>query len=209
MVVDSATLWLFVLASVAIVIVPGPTVTVILANSLRSGTKAGLYNVLGTQLGLILMLLLLAFGFGFIVERLGVVFEVIRVVGALYLIWLGYNLIVANGRSLSAKSEVDGKESAGYFVWQGFLVIWANPKALFFFGAFIPQFVNQSEPATAQVLWLGLTFMVVGALFDSIYALIGGSSAAFIKQSQVKWVERISGTCLTGGGLLLLYSRNS
>lgn len=202
-------MWLFVLASVAIVIVPGPTVTVILANSLRYGSKAGLYNVLGTQFGLILMLLLLAFGFGVVVEQLGIVFEFIRVIGALYLIWLGYKLIVANGSSLSPNSDLHGKESAWQFIWQGFLVIWANPKALFFFGAFIPQFVNQSASATAQVLWLGLTFMVVGAVFDSIYALIGGSSAALIKPSKVKWVERISGTCLASGGLLLLYSRNT
>lgn len=84
----------FVLACVAVVIVPGPTVTVIIANSLRHGSAAGLGNVAGTQVGLAVMLAVLAAGLQVVVEALGVVFEIVKLLGAAYLIYLGAKLLL-------------------------------------------------------------------------------------------------------------------
>lgn len=142
MFVDPDTLWLFALASAAIIVVPGPTVTVIVANSLRCGQRAGLYNVLGTQIGLALMLLALSFGFSAVVNQLSWLFNWIRITGAVYLIWLGIQLWRANGGTLNDKDQTGSHKSSMAYVWQGFIVIWSNPKALFFFGAFLPQFVG-------------------------------------------------------------------
>jgi len=88
--IELDVLTVYVLACVAIIVVPGPTVTVIVANSLRQGSVAGLLNVAGTQLGLLLMLILLASGFSTVVQHLSWFFDVVRILGACYLIWLGW-----------------------------------------------------------------------------------------------------------------------
>ncbi len=198
--------WLLVLAAtIAVVIVPGPTVTVIVANSLRAGAGAGLLNVAGTQLGLAVMVGVLAAGFAGLVDRLGLVFEIVRVVGAAYLVWLGIRMFRSDGTLGSAQVGVP-RRRAGY-VWQGLLVIWSNPKALFFFGAFIPQFVDATRPAAPQVIALGLTFMVVATVLDAMYAVLAGSSARWLSRRNVRALERVSGTCLIGGGLWLALGR--
>lgn len=197
-------LWLFVLACAAIVVVPGPTVTVIVANSLARGVKAGLLNVLGTQIGLALMVAVLAFGFGIIVEQLAGVFDVLRWLGAAYLIWLGWKLWRADGASLALADSPTGSSRTFGYVMQGFLVIWSNPKALFFFGAFIPQFVDPTRPAAAQVLLLGVIFMLVSTVLDFAWVLLAARLAQRIGPGHARVVERASGTCLAGGGLWLL-----
>gem|GEM_PF-3121681 len=130
--VNIDALVLFALASAAIVIVPGPTVTVIVANSLNRGARAGLMNIVGTQLGLASMLILLALGFGSLVTRMGPLFEVVRVLGAIYLVWLGVTLWRANGGTLQQDASVGTARALGDIadIKQGFIVIWANPKAL-------------------------------------------------------------------------------
>ncbi len=187
----------------AIVAVPGPTVTVIVANSLAAGARAGLWNVLGTQLGLLFLISVLAFGFGVVVESIAPVFSVVRILGALYLAYLGIKLWRARGSTLHLRDQ--GKQlSATRYFWQGFFVLLANPKALFFFGAFIPQFIDATEPVMPQVFFFGFLFMLVGGVLDSIYALAAGHAGLWLTQTRVVWVERLSGTCLLGGGLWLL-----
>lgn len=125
----------YLLACFLIVIVPGPTVTVVIANSLTHGTRAGLFNVLGTQIGLTLIVGILAIGLAPIVATMGWWFAWVRLAGAAYLIWIGWKLLRSSGRR-----EDFGRPAAprGGFVLQGVLVILSNPKALLFFGAFIP-----------------------------------------------------------------------
>jgi len=194
-------------ASFVIIIVPGPTVTVIVANSLRDGARAGLLNVAGTQAGLVPMLLIVALGLETVVSVMGYAFEWIKLAGAAYLIWLGWRML----RSKGEIGDVDKvrRPRMGYF-WQGFVVIWSNPKALFFFGAFIPQFV---DPAVGSTFWqtvvLGLVFMAVGAIFDSAYALVAGRAGKMLTQARVRLVERVSGMLLIGGGLWLATLRRA
>ncbi|MGI9316199.1 MAG: LysE family translocator [bacterium] len=205
--IDATTYLLFVAASAAVVIVPGPTVTVIIANSLRAGAAAGMMNVAGTQVGLGMMLLVLAFGFASIVEQMASVFNIIRLVGAAYLVWLGIKLWRANGALADiAMTPGNGKQNKGYFL-QGFLVIWSNPKALFFFGAFIPQFVNPSVDPVPQILILGATFMAVATLLDGAYAVAAGKAGSLLTRGKISLLEKISGTCLIGGGLWLAMQR--
>ena len=132
----------YVAACIAIVIVPGPTVTVVIANSLRHGARAGLLNVAGTQAGLAIMVGVLAAGLHVIVASLAQVFDVVRLAGAAYLVWLGIKLWRSDGTLGAAAGR---GRAGGSFFWQGFVVILSNPKALFFFGAFIPQFINTSR----------------------------------------------------------------
>ncbi|MEM0898458.1 MAG: LysE family translocator [Pseudomonadota bacterium] len=199
----------FVLACAAIVVVPGPTVTVIIANSLKSGSRAGLANVAGTQFGLAIMIVVLALGLETIVTAMSHVFVYVKLLGAAYLIWLGVQLWRSNG-SLADPTDMKVKRRSmnGYF-WQGFLVIWSNPKALFFFGSFIPQFLNPDGNLAFQTVLLGGTFMIVATVFDSVYAILAGRTGTWLTSANVRLVERISGTCLIGGGLWLAFSRRA
>jgi threonine/homoserine/homoserine lactone efflux protein len=201
--------WLaFAIASFLIVIVPGPTVTVVIANSLRAGSRAGLLNVAGTQLGVMMMIAILAVGLKTVVAVVGEAFLFLKVAGALYLIWLGIKMWRSDGTLGSADSAVKVRSPWGY-VWQGFVVIWSNPKALFLFGAFIPQFVSSSGNPAMQTVVLGMTFVVVATICDSVYAFAAGRTGGWLNRRNIRLVERISGSCLIGGGLWMLAARRS
>lgn len=195
---DLTNYLLFAFACFAIIIVPGPTVTVIIANSLRDGPKAGLLNVAGTQLGLLPMILIVAYGLEAVVSVMADWFFWIKLAGAAYLIWIGYNMLRSDG-DLERPGKCK-KPKIGYF-WQGFFVILSNPKALLFFGAFIPQFVDPAGNTFAQSLICGFTFMAIATIFDTIYALLAGRAGAALTQNRVKLVERCSGGLLVAGGI--------
>ena len=187
-------------ACFVVVIVPGPTVTLIIANTLSFGTRAGILNVVGTQLGLILMIGLLAIGFQVVVQQLEWFLIVIRFLGAIYLIWLGYKIFT----SPSLRQKVsDKKYFNNKFILQGFLVIWSNPKAFLFLGAFIPQFLNINQLTEFQIIYLGLLFMLIGAIFDSAYAVVFGKFKNLMSSSHLKFLNRIGGSLLALLGLWL------
>lgn len=196
----------YLLACIAIVIVPGPSVTVIIANSLRAGSRAGLANVAGMQVGLFIMVAVLALGLETIITSLSYVFIYLKLVGAAYLIWLGYKLLCSDGTLAKVDSRVPTQHLSGYF-WQGFWVVWANPKVLFFFGAFIPQFIDPSASAALQTFLLGLVFMVVATVLDSGYAIAAGKTKRLLAKNNVRILEKFSGCCLIGGGLWLAFSK--
>lgn len=187
----------YVAACIAVIIVPGPTVTLIIANSLRHGAKAGWLNIVGTQIGLLLLLGVLAMGLTTLVAEAGRLFDWVRLVGAAYLVWLGIKLWRSDGTL--GKGEAAEKPKGG-FVWQGLLVILANPKALLFIGAFIPQFLDASRPAGPQIALLGATFMAVATIFDGAYALAASRAGAWLSRDHVRVIERLSGTFLIAGG---------
>ena len=193
----------YVLACAVMTIVPGPTVTLIVANSLRHGARAGLLNVVGTQLGLGLMLGILLVGLASIIATMGWWFDWLRLAGAAYLVWLGWKLLRAPAAPEAAKLPTP----RGGFLLQGFLVLMGNPKALLWFGAFIPQFVDPAGNYVGQVVLLGLTAMAVAALSDGAYAVLTGRAGALFAARHVRTVSRIGGLCLIGGGAWLALTR--
>jgi threonine/homoserine/homoserine lactone efflux protein len=190
----------YIAACFLIAIIPGPTVTVIIANSLRHGTRAGLLNVAGTQLGLGLMMLVLVVGLSSVIAAMGSLFEVLRWAGAAYLVWLGYKLLRAPD-ALGERSAAP--EPRGGFFLQGFLVMMANPKGLLWFGAFIPQFVDPKGEYVSQIVLLGVTAMAVALVSDGAYALLIGRAGALLSRKRVRLVSRLSGGFLIGGGIWL------
>lgn len=202
---DTGVLLSYIVASIALIVVPGPSVTVIIANSLRHGARAGMLNVLGTQLGLAVMIGVLAVGLAAVVNMMGSVFDILRLLGAAYLVWLGIRMWLSDG-SL-AKGDTDPRAQRS-FILQGFIVIWSNPKALVFFGAFIPQFINPAGSTAWQTVLLGGIFMAIATIGDSLYAFAASGLGARLTKARIRIVERISGSCLIGGGLWLALSRN-
>lgn len=187
----------FAVASFFIVVVPGPTVTVIVANSLRDGAKAGFLNVAGTQAGLAVMIVIVALGLETVVALMAEWFFIVKLIGAAYLIWLGIKLLRSNGDIGGADTR---KPRMGYF-WQGVVVILTNPKILVLFGAFIPQFVDPAGSAFWQTLTLGGIFMVVATVFDSLYVVLASKAGKALTQARVRLVEKISGSLLIAGGV--------
>jgi homoserine/homoserine lactone efflux protein len=210
--IDLATYLTFLLACVAVVIVPGPTVTVIIANSLRHGARAGLANVAGTQLGLAVMLVVLAAGLHLVIEAMGALFVYVKLIGAAYLIYLGYKMI--RFRNDHQDERVSDMITSGPFRWQGYfwqgvLVIWSNPKALLFFGAFIPQFVLPGGSIALQTLMLGGTFMVVATVLDGAYAVAAGKAGGLLTAKRRRMLDIIGGSALFGGGIWLALTKRA
>jgi homoserine/homoserine lactone efflux protein len=194
----------YVAACIVIVIVPGPTVTLVVANSITHGTRAGLLNIAGTQLGLAVMMGIVLVGLASIIETMGFWFDWVRLAGAAYLVWLGWKLLRAPS-ALSAPGKTPTPR--GGFFLQGFLVLMSNPKALLLFGAFIPQFVDPKADYVWQVVLLGATAMVTAGIFDSAYAILAGRAREFLSATRARAVSRASGLFLIGGGVWLAFGR--
>lgn len=194
----------YVAACIVIVIVPGPTVTLIVANSLRHGTAAGLLNVAGTQLGIGVMITIVAVGLASLMATMSLWFDWVRLVGAAYLVWLGIKMFRASG---SLETADKAPRPRGGFFLQGFLVLMSNPKVLLLFGAFIPQFVDPRGDYVGQVILLGVTAMVTAAIFDSIYAVLAGRAGQVLSRSRVRLMAKISGLFLIGGGVWMALAR--
>jgi len=194
----------YVLACFVIAVIPGPTVTVIIANSLAYGTRAGLLNVAGTQLGLAIMMATVVVGLSTVIAVMGVWFDWLRIAGAAYLIWLGWKLLRSPddfGQPARAAAPRGG------FFLQGLLVILSNPKGLLWFGAFIPQFVDPSGDYVGQIVLLGVTAMAVALVSDGAYAVLTGRAGALLSRRRVRLVSRLGGAFLVGGGVWLALTR--
>ena len=204
---DPATLIPYLGACFLLAIVPGPTVTVIIGTSLARGTGAGLAIVAGTQAGFLVMTLVVALGMQAMVAFMGEAFDWIKLLGAAYLIWLGFKMLRSNGDLGDAK--VDRGKSHLRTALEGFLVILSNPKALIFLGAFLPQFVDVTQPTFPQVMMLGLFFMLVAGSTDAIYAVVAGRARGMLSAARVKLVSRLSGVLLMMGGVWLALQKRA
>lgn len=175
----------FVAACIALALLPGPIVTLVIANGLRHGTRAALTNILGVQIGLLIVIGILAVGLTTLMATMGYWFNWVRFAGAAYLVWLGIKLIRSPAQGVSA--DAPPPPPRGGFLLQGFVVALSNPKLLVFFGAFIPQFMDMSKDHLSQVLVLGITFMVLAGLTDGIYALLAGQVRGFSRHAAPAW----------------------
>jgi len=195
----------FLLAVVVVVIIPGPSVTLVIANSLRHGMRAGLLNVAGTQIGLAVIIGVVGLGLASVARTMGWWFDWLRLAGAVYLIWLGWKMLRAPAPTADAPRP---PRPAGGFLLQGLLVALSNPKTLFFFGAFFPQFMDPHGNTMLQLLLLGGTAMLVAAISDSAYALLAGRAGTLVARRRIHQFAKASGLCLIGGGAWLAFSRS-
>ena len=161
----------FAVASLALLIVPGPSVLYIVTRSIDQGRSAGLVSVLGIHTGSVVHVAAAALGVSAILASSAVAFGVVKYVGAAYLIWLGIRTI----RERHEERQIGPvrERSLGRVYAQGVVVNVLNPKTALFFLAFLPQFVDVSRGAvTAQIVILGLTFILLGFVSDGSYALV-------------------------------------
>ena len=192
----------FIIASFLVVIIPGPTVSLIIANSLKSGVRAGLLNILGTQIGVLILIFLLALGFEFISLFVDQIIKILRILGAIYLIILG---IFAFKSKINVKNDQAEKYDKR-FILQGFIVILTNPKIFLFLGSFLPQFISLDYSVSSQIIYFGLLFILVATIFDSCYALIFGKFRNLIANKYLKILNFIGGSILILVGFWLLFN---
>jgi threonine/homoserine/homoserine lactone efflux protein len=195
----------FIAACIALALLPGPIVTLLIANGLRHGTRAALINILGVQAGLLIAIGVVAVGLTSLMATMGYWFDWVRFAGAAYLVWLGIKLIRTPVEGVDA--DAPPPPPRGGFFLQGFLVALSNPKLLLFFGAFLPQFMDLSKDHASQAVLLGVTFMVLAGLTDATYALLAGQAKNFFSKRRTRLVSRISGGCMIGGGIWLALTR--
>ncbi len=188
----------FCIAAFALAVVPGPTVTVIIANSLRYGTRAGLLNVSGTVMAGLIWVTIAALGLTAAIQMMGVWFDILRYAGAAYLVWLGFKLLRSGGQI--AKIEAVPRSSRNFFA-QALLVTLTNPKVLVLFGMIIPPFMSRDGDPTLQVTLLGATFVAIASLTDTAYALLAGRAGTWLSHTRVRAIEVASGLLLAGGGI--------
>jgi threonine/homoserine/homoserine lactone efflux protein len=183
----------FVAATTILMLIPGPNVAVIAANSLARGSRCGLVTVAGTCAAMVPQLALTVLGMSAALDLAGRWFGLLRWAGALYLIWLGIRAWRAPAGEAAAAASA---ASARTMFVNGFLVSLTNPKTLLFYAAFFPQFVSRDHPA--RQLWLlAATFLILAALIDSGWALLA-ARLRFVLAAHGRWPAR-----LTGGALIL------
>jgi len=159
--------------------------------------------VLGTTLGNALLIGAVAFGLSFVLASSALLFDVIRYVGAAYLVWLGVQLWRKAGRG-AAPAPARGHVHAA----RGFVVAVSNPKTAAFFTAFLPQFVDPALPAEFQLAVMCAASVLIAAVLDSGWGIAAGLGRAwFVSPSRAKLLGRFSGAVLVGGGLWLSLAR--
>ena len=175
-------LYLFIIASLILVLTPGPAVLYIVSRSIAQGAKAGIVSSLGLCVGAMAHIAGAALGFSALLLSSALAFNVVKYLGAAYLIYLGIRTLREN-KGMTAKETKP--YSMGKTFYEGIIVNLLNPKAALFFFAFLPQFVNPGQGTVLhQILLLGLIFLIIAFISDSLYAIFSGSLASWFKKNE-------------------------
>ncbi len=198
-------LYLAFCVTIAILIaVPGPIVSMIVANALSEGAGAGVTTAVGAGIGNAILLGAAAAGIGVSVARLSALFAVVRWTGAVYLIWLGVR-IWRSHRGRSIELWVQARRRSRTLFLQGFWVALTNPKAIVFYLAFLPQFIDPHRPVGPQLLVLSATMILLGLCSDVLYALLAGRARTWLATpARRRLHDRITGSVLIGVGVAIL-----
>ena len=193
----------FLVITAMLVITPGPIVTLVIATGARQGMRAALTTVVGTTLGNAVLLAAIALGLSWVVRNAATLFEILRWIGAAYLIWLGIQAWRHAGETGAASLP-----RGHVHVWRGFAVGLSNPKTIAFFTAFLPQFVDPALPVEPQLAVMCAISVVLAAFTDSGWAVAAGLGRAWFMHSwRAKLLGRLSGVALIGGGVWLSLAR--
>jgi threonine/homoserine/homoserine lactone efflux protein len=199
---DPTSWGLFVAASVALLLTPGPAVLYIVARSVEQGRAAGLVSVLGIHLGTVVHVAAAAIGLSALLVSSALAFAIVKYLGAAYLVWIGIRTFMAKDPDPEAPVVQAGPLRRAFR--DGFVVNLLNPKTAIFFLAFLPQFVDPARGALHwQILVLGLTFMGLGVVSDGAFALAAGAAGDFLRRNRrfLRFQRWFAGTAFIGLGV--------
>lgn len=194
-------LWEYLIATILIILAPGPSVLFTIARAIAWGRIAAIATVIGNAAGMFLVSVLVALGIGPLLQRSEILYNGIQWAGGAYLIYLGYAAIAASKvDAADMQKTVGGKPSFFTSVRNGFWVGVLNPKSVVFFAAILPQFIDQEKNnVTAQLLLLGAIFALIALISDGSYGLLAGT----IRQWLAGDVKRLIFMRLTGGVVMI------
>lgn len=191
----------FSLASLILVLIPGPSVLFVIGRSLSLGRRGGLLSVVGNELGALPLVVAVALGVGAVVAESILLFTVVKLLGAAYLVFLGAQAIRHRRFDLGGTDgAAAGHDSAARTIRQGFVVGITNPKTIVFFVAALPQFVDFHAGAVAgQMIVLGCVFVLIALVCDGVWAVLAGTARTWFVSSP----ERMARLRGVGGGMMI------
>ncbi|MDF2367784.1 LysE family translocator [Sneathiella sp.] len=205
----SFEIWIsFFIASAALLAIPGPTVMIVISYALGQGRKTAWATVPGVTLGDFTAMTASLLGAGAVLAASATLFTALKILGAIYLVWLGIKLWRTEGgmgtvRSTNAQSKMAMFRAS-------YVVTALNPKSIVFFVAFVPQFVTVNEPAFIQFVILEATFLVLAAINVAIWAfLVGNLRERFKNPRMLKVINRLGASFLIAAGLLTAFVRRT
>lgn len=198
----SLEIWIaYIIATTVILIIPGPTIILVISQAVTHGRKSVGPLVAGVVLGDFTAMTLSLLGLGAIMSASATLFALFKWIGATYLLYLGISLWRANPDNNSVKNEKE-TSSSRTLLKSSFIVTALNPKGIAFFVAFLPQFISPQKPAFIQILILGGTFLLLALINAALYAFFGGQLRETIKKASVRrWFNRCGGTAMIAAGI--------
>ncbi len=198
----------FVAATVVLFLIPGPAVALIVATALAHGARGALVSVAGVSTAVVGQLVVVGLGMASAMALLAEWFEWLRWAGVAYLVYLGIRQWRASPVALGDVAAPRASRARLY--WTGVVVNATNPKTLFFYAAFFPQFIDPARALGPQIAALCVTFLVVQTLLDGSYALLGGRLRPWlVSRGRARIRNRVTGGLLIGAGLGLALARRS
>ncbi|MFE1361030.1 LysE family translocator [Streptomyces harbinensis] len=202
--VSADRLLAFAAMSFLLIVVPGPSVLFVIGRALALGRRAALTTVVGNTLGAYTLIVAVAFGVGAVVERSVLVFTVLKLVGAAYLVFLG---VKAWRERASLQAAITGTvvaQGGSRTFWEGFAEGVTNPKTIVFFAAVLPQFVDRGQgQVAAQMLLLGLVFSIIAVACDMVWGLAAATARGWFARSpqRLSLVGGVGGLTMIGLGV--------
>jgi threonine/homoserine/homoserine lactone efflux protein len=203
---DCSALAVFSIAAIVLLVISGPAVLYIVAQSVNRGRIAGLVSMLGVQTGALVHVIAATAGLSALLVRSALAFSAVKYAGAAYLVFLGVRGLLGREENASAFPRERNLRS---LFGQGIVVNVLNPKTALFFFAFLPQFVDVSRGSVAfQIAFLGLVFIILSLVSDGLYALAAGSAATWLRRRRgfANGQRYASGSVLVGLGLATAFS---
>jgi len=190
----------FLIASFVLAVTPGPGVFYIVTRSLAQGHRSGLTSVAGVAVGNFGNALAASVGLAALFAVSSIAFSVIKYVGALYLVYLGIQMLRSS--PMENSDPVPTASPLGRVFRDGFVVALLNPKTMVFFAAFLPQFLSPDAPPIFQSTVLGSLFVVIAAATDSVYALAAGMASPALRRRGIRNLgQRLAGGVFIGLGI--------
>ena len=199
---DPATWLAFAAASTALLMIPGPTVLLVLAYAIGEGRRVAVPTAIGVATGDLIAMSLSLAGLGALILTSATLFIALKWIGAVYLVYLGVRMILgAKGATLEAP-DAPGRLSPREAFGNAALVTALNPKSIAFFIAFVPQFLNPAGPLLTQSVILIATFVGLAGINALLYALVAHRLRDLIRRPAItRWLTRLGGATLIGMGV--------
>lgn len=203
-------LWEYLIATVLIILAPGPSVLFTIARAIAWGRVAAIATVIGNAFGMFLVSVLVAFGLGPLLQSSKLFYNGIQWAGGAYLIYLGYAAMAASRVDAQGMQKTEGSKPSFFTsLKNGFWVGVLNPKSVVFFAAILPQFVDQEKNnVTAQLLLLGAIFATVALISDGSYGLLAGTVRSWLAGDvkRLIFMRRFGGVVMIGLGVFTIFS---